>query len=323
MERIIIDTDPGVDDAFAIMLALYAKDLRIEGITTVEGNGTLEQVSNNALRILKAAGRLDVKVYKGCSLKDHDTTEVKEIHGKDALGDVPDYLPGDAVCEDEHAVDFIIRTVREHPHEITLATLGPLENIAQAIQKAPDIVRLLKRIVIMGGAVKGGNITHNAEANIYNAPEAAAAVFSSGIGEIVMVGLDATTQFLFDANLREILRQLDTPVSTMLYRISRIYTDFYWESDCLPGFIPHDVLVILYLMDPRLIRTVDARVTVVHEGGDSHGHTAADTDSPDPNVKACMGLEYDEAVDLFFSTVFPDEVDPVRRALSRLRRSDS
>ena len=305
MERIIIDSDPGIDDTCAILLALASDAITVEGITTVEGNGTLEHVTRNALRILSLAGREDVPVFKGCRLPGHDFSVVNEIHGKDAFGDVFEDDINDSSCESEHAVDFIIRTVSENPGEITIAALGPLKNIAQAIVKAPEVMKRVRRLILMGGAIQGGNVTPVAEANIHGDPEAAHIVFSSGIDDILMVGLDATSKFLINADLRELFVHLDDAIAQAIYKISRIYVDFYWESSHIIGFVPHDALVIMYLIDQSIIDTRDYRITVVTEEGPSLGRTIAQDENP--NAKVCIDLHYRDAIRLFYKTMFPEE----------------
>ncbi len=316
MERIIIDTDPGIDDAFAIFLALASDAITVEGITTVEGNGTLEHVTENAKRILSFAGRADIPVCPGARLPGHDFSVVNQIHGFDAFGDVLEESLANGIGESEEAVDFILRTVSENPGEITIAALGPLKNIAEAIKRAPEVMKDLKRLIIMGGALNGGNVTPVAEANIHGDPLSAHIVFSSDIGEIIMTGLDATSKFHISADLREILYQLDDEIAQLLYKISRVYVDFYFKTSQIIGFVPHDVLVILYLIDPSVIDTHEYRISVVTERGPALGQTVVTEGRT--NARVCIDLHYREAIRLFYRTMFPDSREILDCVLDRL-----
>jgi purine nucleosidase len=315
MERIIIDTDPGIDDTFAILLALYSGRFEVEGLTTVEGNGCLEDVTRNALRILSLAGKLGVGVYRGCRLEGKDFSEVRGIHGNDAWGDAFGAIIPKARARDESAVDFIVRTVSEFPGEITIAALGPLSNIAAAVEKNPAAMRRVKGLVIMGGSVGEGNVTPYAEANFHNAPEAAAAVFASGLPNITMISLDATRDMLVSSELREKLGRLKGEPADVLYRITRKYRDFYRRKSGLDGFTPHDAMVIAYLLRPDLAQVFDCRVEVTTEGTES-GRSLVDRNSPNPNARVCVSAKTDNVVSLLFRTLFPWPSGEVETALA-------
>ena len=314
MERIIIDTDPGIDDTFAILLALQSPEIKVEGITTVEGNGHIENVTKNALRILEMAGRQDVKVYKGSSIKNKDFSEVEEIHGIDAFGGVFKDFEPQCSCEAEHAVDFIIRKVSENPGEITLATLGPLVNIAAAVKKAPEAMKQVRKIVIMGGAVNGGNVSPVAEANFFNAPDAADIVMTSAIPEKVMVGLDATCKLLLSSNVREILHQIKNKIANALYDITQVYVDFYWKTVRITGFTPHDTLVILYLINPALAETRRGKVRVVEEGL-AKGQSVVDFNAADKDAEVCLDVDRTACIRKLLETMFPGNLEEINEAL--------
>jgi purine nucleosidase len=304
MERVIIDTDPGIDDTFAILLALFSSEVEVEGLTIVEGNGCLEDVTRNALRILAVVRAGCVGVYRGCRLEGKDFSDVRGIHGDDAWGDAYGMVVPDDCEEDESAVDFIIRKIAEHPGEITIAALGPLSNIAAAVEKDPETMRLAKGLVIMGGAVGEGNVTPFAEANFHNAPGAAATVFASGIPNITMICLDATREMLVTSELRERIGRLGGELADVLYRITRKYRDFYRRRSGLDGFTPHDAMVIAYLIRPDLAEVFDCRVEVVTEGEEA-GRSLVDRDSPNPNAQACVSAKIDEVISMLFCTLFP------------------
>lgn len=232
MQKIIIDTDPGIDDALAILLALAAKDeLDVLALTTVNGNVGVEQVTKNAFKILEIAGRTDIPVYMGNGkplMRENEHCE--EFHGDDGMGnlEMPDCHK---IPENENAVDFLIRKVREEKGEITLVPIGPLTNIAEAIQKNSDFVKNVKEVVIMGGAEHGGNMSPHAEFNFWTDPEAAKIVFQAGFEKVTMIGLDATSYVFLSPTLRELLYLINTPISRFIHKITRVYADGHWEVE--------------------------------------------------------------------------------------------
>ena len=230
---IIIDTDPGQDDAVAILLALASPELEVLGITTVAGNVSLALTSRNARILLELADRRDVPVYAGAirpMVRPLVTAET--IHGKTGL-DGPDLPEPTLALTPGDAVDFIVRTVRERPAgSVTLCLLGPLTNIALALVRAPDIAPRIAQIVLMGGGCfEGGNITPAAEFNIYVDPHAADVVFKSGV-PIVMMPLDVTHQVLTTAPriaaLRAIGNRSGDPIAGMAYRYSQFFIAVYY-----------------------------------------------------------------------------------------------
>ncbi len=193
--RIIIDTDPGVDDAMAIFLALRSPELKVEAITAVSGNVPLEMTLPNALRLVEIAGRTDVPVAGGASVPlVRRLITAKYVHGNNGLGGV-EFPAAKLKPVSETAVQLISRLVRGNPGQITIVAVGPLTNIATLLRADPEIARMIPQIVIMGGSLSGGNITPAAEFNLYVDPEAARIVFDSGI-PLTMVGLDVTEKVL-------------------------------------------------------------------------------------------------------------------------------
>src|ERR1700677_3227005 len=195
-KKVIIDTDPGTDDALAIMLALNSPELDVRAITVVPGNVTLEMGLDNALRMVSLANRCDIPVAAGA----HHPLFQKLItaqfwHGKNGLGNV-ELPPSKCKIDPNFGPDLIIKLVHASPHEITLVPVGPLTNIALAVEKDPSIVPLVKEVIIMGGSISGGNVNAAAEANIYNDPEAAQIVFQAG-WPLTMVGLDVGDKTLY------------------------------------------------------------------------------------------------------------------------------
>ena len=188
--RVIIDTDPGVDDAMAILLALNSPELEVDALTVVAGNVEQPQGLENALKIVSLAGRCDVVVAGGAKHPLNQKLITAQFwHGKNGLAGV-ELPPSQCKADNRFGPDVIIEMVHAHPHEITLIPVGPLTNVALAVSKDPSIVPLIHDIVIIGGSVSGGNVNGAAEANIYNDPEAAQMVFNAG-WTVTMVGSDA------------------------------------------------------------------------------------------------------------------------------------
>src|SRR5271154_5923269 len=178
--RVIIDTDPGTDDAMAIMLALNSPELEVRAITVVPGNVTAAQGLENALRMISLANRCDIPVAAGAQHPLFQKLITAEFwHGKNGLADI-ELPPSKCKADPRFGPDLIIEMVHANPHEITLLPIGPLTNIALAVEKDPSIVPLVKEVILMGGSLKGGNVNASAEANIYNDPEAAQIIFQAG-----------------------------------------------------------------------------------------------------------------------------------------------
>ena len=269
---VIIDCDPGADDAVALLLAFASRELDVLGVTTVAGNVPLDLTSANALKLCALAGRGDVPVFAGCDRPLARALETAtHVHGETGLGDVELPVPSNTLAPG-HAVEFIIETLRASEGEITLAPTGPLTNIATAISRAPEIVSKIRQIMLMGGAVGRGNVTPAAEFNIYVDPHAAAIVFGAG-APIVMIGLDVTHQALATTDHIDAFVALGNEagrtVAALLRHYGRPDPDRYGG----PGVPLHDPCVIAYLLRPDLFEGRAARVTVEVEEGPSCGRT--------------------------------------------------
>ncbi|NDL63711.1 nucleoside hydrolase [Acerihabitans arboris] len=263
--NIIIDCDPGVDDAVAILLALASpREIELAGITTVAGNVPLARTEYNARRICTLAGREDIPVYAGCARPMLESSGVgSTVHGDDGLGGVLLPEPGFAL-RPGHAVDFIIRAVLDAPGEITLCPIGPLTNIALAIVKEPAIAGKIKQIVFMGGAAFcPGNVTPVAEFNIYADPWAAHIVLSAGIRQ-AMFGLDVTLQATITAPYLDHLQSL----GPRLAKIAAMMRGYQAGDPCL-----HDPCVIAWLIDPTLFDGVPGHAMVCHQEDALRGNT--------------------------------------------------
>lgn len=261
--RIIIDTDPGQDDAVAILLALGSTELEIVGITAVAGNVPLKLTEKNARKICELAGRPDVKVYAGAIRPlARELVTAEEVHGKTGLNG-PQLPEPKMKLQDEYAVDFIVETLmREESGTITLCALGPLTNVALALIREPKIAPRIKEIVLMGGGFfEGGNVTPTAEFNIYVDPHAADVVFKSGI-PIVMMPLDVTHKALTTAKRTKAFRKLGTRVGTATADMLEFFERFDEEKYGTDGGPLHDPCVIAYLLKPKLFKGRNCNVTV-------------------------------------------------------------
>ncbi|WP_048645527.1 nucleoside hydrolase [Nitratireductor soli] len=261
--KIIIDTDPGQDDAMAILLALASPELEVVGITAVAGNVPLALTEKNARKICELAGRPEIKVFAGATrplMRDLVTAE--NVHGRTGL-DGPDLPEPQMKLQEQYAVDFIVETLMAHDDdEITLCPLGPLTNIALALIREPRIAPRIREIVLMGGGFfEGGNVTPTAEFNIYVDPHAADVVLRSGV-PIVMMPLDVTHKALTTRKRVDALRALGTPVCLAAAQLLDFFERFDEEKYGTDGGPLHDPCVIAYLLQPGLFRGRTCNVTV-------------------------------------------------------------
>ncbi len=276
--KIIIDTDPGQDDAVAILVALASpEELDVLGITCVAGNVTLDLTSRNARIVCELAGKRDVKVFAGCDRPlGRELVTAEHVHGKTGL-DGPDLPEPTMPMAEGHAVDFIIDTLRDNaPGTVTLCPLGPLTNIATALQKAPDIADRIAKIVLMGGGYfEGGNITPTAEFNIYVDPQAADIVFKSG-APIVVMPLDVTHKALVTKARNDAFRALGTPVGIAVAEMTDFFERFDKEKYGSDGAPLHDPCVTAYLINPDLFKGRHINVEIETESELTMGMTVAD-----------------------------------------------
>ncbi|MEM9698529.1 MAG: nucleoside hydrolase [Pseudomonadota bacterium] len=276
--KIIIDTDPGQDDAVAILLALASPDeIEVLGLTCVAGNVPLALTSKNARIVCELAGRPEIAVYAGCDRPlGRDLVTAEHVHGKTGL-DGPD-LPDPAMpLKAGHAVDFIIDTLRAAPRgSVTLCPLGPLTNIATAFQRAPDVVPHVHEIILMGGGFfEGGNITPAAEFNIYVDPQAADIVFKSG-APIVVMPLDVTHKALVTVRRNEAFRALGTKVGVAVAEMTDFFERFDKEKYGSAGAPLHDPCVTAYLIRPELFSGRHINVEIETSSELTMGMTVAD-----------------------------------------------
>lgn len=301
--KIIIDTDPGQDDAAAIFLAFGSPDeIELLGITTVAGNVPLSYTSRNALILCELCNRGDVKVFAGADRPlERPLVTAEHVHGKTGL-DGPTLPEPTLKLQPGHGVDFIIETLRnEPPGTVTLCTLGPMTNVAMAIQKAPDIVARVRELVMMGGGFsEGGNITPAAEFNIYVDPEAAKIVIGSGI-PIVMMPLDVTHQLLTRKERVARMRAIGTPPAIAMVEMLEFFERFDVEKYGSDGGPLHDPTVVAYLVKPELFDGRICNVEIETQSPLTSGMTVIDwwhvTDRK-RNVRVIRSVDADGFFDL-------------------------
>src|SRR6516162_4041223 len=318
--RVIIDTDPGADDALAILLALNSPELKVEALTVVPGNVVAEQGLENALKILSLAGRCDIPVAGGAKHPLNQKLITAEYwHGKNGLANIE--LPASKCKADPRfGPDLIIELVHKYPRELTLIPVGPLTNIALAVSKDPSIVPLVKDIVIMGGSISGGNVNGAAEANIYNDPEAAEIVFNAG-WTVTMVGSDVGERTLMTRKHLVELQASHGPESDFVGKLA----DFYLtrsEKSGYSGAAMYDPLAVGTVVDPTLVTLKDMHVDVETKGEFTRGETVANrmgsnelnilhgdhyeiegTTELKPNARVCLASDADRFVNLFITRI--------------------
>ncbi len=254
--KIIIDTDPGVDDTMAIFFALRSPELDVLGLTTIFGNVAVELATTNALRLLEIAGRSDIPVAQGAHapIAGRFNGPADFVHGADGQGNV-ELPPPSTHAIAQSAAEFIIEQVMAAPGEITLVPIGPLTNIALALHLEPRIAQNVREVVLMGGnAYEAGNATPTAEANIWNDPEAAEAVFAAD-WQVTMVGLDVTHKVNMTPEHLARYEQAQNPLAQHIARIVRFYRAFFERHyPHLQGIYVHDSSAIAYVLDPSLFQ---------------------------------------------------------------------
>jgi inosine-uridine nucleoside N-ribohydrolase len=318
--RVIIDTDPGTDDAMAIILALNSPELKVEALTVVPGNVDGRQGLENALKIVSLAGRCDVIVAGGAQHPLNQKLITAQFwHGKNGLANV-ELPPSKCKADPRFGPDLIIEMIHKFPHEITLIPVGPLTNIALAVSKDPSIADLVKDIVIMGGSITGGNVNGAAEANIYNDPEAAQIVFNAG-WTVTMVGSDVGERTLITRKYLALLQSSHGPQSDFIAKIA----DFYLtrsEKSGYSGAAMYDPLAVGIALDPTLGTLKEMHVDVETKGEFTRGETVANRMGANennvlhgdhyeiegviklkPNARVCLASDADRFLQLFVSRV--------------------
>jgi purine nucleosidase len=299
--QIIIDCDPGIDDALALAFAAGHPGLDLRGITTVAGNVGLDKTTANALRVRDFTGLRDVPVVAGCPAPlQRPPLHARDVHGDSGLGaaSIPEAASGAA---GGHAVDFLASATAAEPGQITLVAIGPLTNVALAVRRYPELVSQVRDFVIMGGSAGRGNVTPAAEFNIAADPEAAAIVFGAG-WTVTMVGLDVTLQARATAAVRERMRGLGRLADELLLPSLAGYRNTSRGPGSEPpdGPAVHDVVAVASVAAPGLLTCLPARVEVETAGRWTAGMTVTDFNVPDAecNARVAVAIDADAFWDL-------------------------
>jgi inosine-uridine nucleoside N-ribohydrolase len=303
MSRVILDCDPGHDDAIALLLALGSpSEIELLGVTTVSGNQTLEKTTANAIRVLDHVGRDDVPVAAGAPRPLVRERQVAEnVHGETGL-DGPD-LPGPSrEPADEHAIDWIARTLEASPEPVTLVPTGPLTNVALLLARYPELQPKVERIVLMGGAIGLGNVTPAAEFNIWVDPEAASRVVQSGI-DLTMVGLDVTHQALMTPAHAERLATSGR-AGKLVADLYAFYSRFHTREYGWDGAPIHDAVAMAHVIDPTLLETKHCGVAVDTGPPLSRGRTYVDQRGRwDSNCHVAVGIDSERFLELLIGRI--------------------
>ena len=319
-QRVIIDTDPGTDDALAILLALNSPELKVEALTVVPGNVVAAQGLENALKLVSLANRCDVAVAAGAQHPLNQKLITAEYwHGQNGLADI-ELPPSKCRVDPRFGPDLIIEMVHKYPHEITLIPIGPLTNIALAVSKDPSIAKLVRNIVIMGGSITGGNVNGAAEANIHNDPEAAQIVFNAG-WMVTMVGSDVGERTLLTRKELAELESAHAPETDFVSRLGEFYLSRS-EKSGYSGAAMYDPLAVGTAIDPTLVTLKDMHVDVETRGEFTRGETVANRmgydernvlhgdhyviEGLDPlqaNARVCLGSDAGRFLQLFVSRI--------------------
>ena len=319
-KKIIFDTDPGTDDALALMLALNSPELDVRAITVVPGNVTAEMGLENALRMLSLANRCDIPVAAGAQRPLFQKLITAEFwHGKNGLANI-ELPPSKCKVDARFGPDLIIQLIHASPHEITLVPVGPLTNIALAAEKDPSIVPLVKEVILMGGSITGGNVNGAAEANIFNDPEAAQIVFQAG-WPLTMVGLEVGDKALFTRKYLDELGSTHGPVNDFIYGVNKFLVKLS-EQFGTAGSPMYDPSAVAVAMDPTLVKTQAMHVDVETKGEFTRGETVGNrhgdiernvlhgdryiiegVDKVSPNATVCVDVDADRLLRLFVSRI--------------------
>ncbi len=317
-KKVIIDTDPGTDDAIAIMLALNSPELDVRALTVVPGNVTAQQGLENALKMVSLAGRCDIPVAGGAQHPLFQKLITAEFwHGKNGLANV-ELPPSKCKADSRFGPDLIIQLVHQYPHEITLLPIGPETNIALAVLKDPSIVPLVKEVIVMGGSISGGNVNAAAEANIYNDPEAAQIVFQAG-WPLTMAGLEVGNMTLFTRKDLAQLAKSHGPENDFMVAVNE-YLVGLSEKFGEEGSPMYDPTAIGVAIDPGIVKTSSMHVDVETRGEFSRGETVANrhnaiernvlhgdryviegVDKVTPNVQVCIAIDAERFKQMFMA----------------------
>ena len=300
--KVVLDTDPGIDDAMALLYLHACDNLELLGITTILGNASIENCTNNALFLCEQFG-ITAPVYRGADrgMTGKQPEDYPDfVHGLNGLADI-EVTVADKSAEDQDACTFLLETSNTNPGEITIIAVGRMTNIAMALNKDPTFANRVKEIIFMGGAATcEGNVNTWAEANIIGDPEAASIVFNSNI-PLVMVGLDVTLQTRMSQRFVNSLIPDHSPLRNLLQSINRVYASFYKTSQNWNEFPVHDSSAIAYAHDHDLFGTEHGRLSCILEGA-QRGRTVF-VPGTSGNHKVCLSVDSNSMLDDYFNKV--------------------
>jgi purine nucleosidase/pyrimidine-specific ribonucleoside hydrolase len=292
---LVLDCDPGHDDMVAILLAAGSTAVQLRAITTVAGNGTLEQTTRNALLTCTHAGIRDVPVAAGCDRPLLGALHTAgEVHGASAM-DGAELGEPDVMLDERHAVDVLAGVLRDADEPVTVVATGPLTNVALLLRRHPELGRSIREVVVMGGSTGAGNWRPLAEFNIFVDPEAAHVVFSSGL-PVTMCGLDVTHQALATEDVLTRLRAVGTPLAATVVDLLGFFADRYRELWGFPAAPVHDPVAVARVIAPGVVGCVDAHVAIELNGTHTRGATVVDrfgVTGEKPNAQVALELDHE------------------------------
>ena len=315
-KKVIIDCDPGIDDSLALILALNSPELEIVGITTVSGNVKADQGAKNALKVLKLMNREDIPVYIGEEVPlERELVTAQDTHGEDGLGET-NYEDADVEIN-YGGVDFILDNARKG--DISIIALGPLTNLAKAIEKDEEGFNMINEIVSMGGAFKShGNCSQVAEFNYWVDPHGVKEVFDKSKVPFSMVGLDVTREIILTPNLIELIKQIGGDVANFIVDITRFYVDFHWKQERTLGCVINDPLAVAYFIDRTLCEGFTSYLDIVIEGI-AVGQTLVDVGNfyrKEHNGRILTKVDSKRFMKMFLERIFPESKNDIAIVLN-------
>ena len=315
-KKVIIDCDPGIDDSLALILALNSPELEIVGITTVSGNVKADQGAKNSLKVLKLMNREDIPVYIGEEIPlVRELITAQDTHGEDGLGET-NYEEAD-VQVNYGGVDFILENARIG--DISIIALGPLTNLATAIERDEEGFNMINEIVSMGGAFRShGNCSQVAEFNYWVDPHGVKEVFDKSKVPFSMVGLDVTREIILTPNLIELINQIGGDVANFIVDITRFYVDFHWNQERTLGCVINDPLAVAYFIDRTLCEGFTSYLDIVTEGK-AVGQTLVDVGNfyrKEHNGRILTKVDSKRFMKMFLERIFPDSKKDIEIVLN-------
>lgn len=316
--KVIIDCDPGIDDALAIILALKSSELEVVGITTVSGNVDSIQGGKNALKVLRLLDRLDIPVYVGeLTPIERPLVTAQDTHGDDGLGDT-NYEDVSSELLNYDAVDYILKMLEQND-DISIIALGPLTNLCKAQSKNNNIFNKVVEVVSMGGTYKShGNCSPVAEFNYWVDPHGAGDFIRNFKKPFTMVGLDVTREIVLTPNLRELISQFNTPLGDFIVDITKFYVDFHWKQERTLGCVINDPLAVEYFINRNLCDGFSSYIDLVNDGI-AMGQTVVDKENfynRKANCKILTKVDSKKFMESFLTKLFPEHLDDIFKILN-------